>query len=209
MRRRWFILVISIALSWGAGSAFAADEAAATDTTLKEKKKDSSSFYYTFVGIIGEGGGNQITYSDWVKDKWETIDYTGSYSGGGLMCGLFTDHLIGEFSLQYISNGDKGDPDISVSYTMATALGKFAWFFFKFFGIAAGAGLYMELPPFINDYSGGAGFAGTFGFVFNLGGDFKIIIEGIARSGHFGLGEESTITSFGGRFGFVYNVGRL
>ncbi|HOS39801.1 MAG TPA: hypothetical protein PLG31_08715 [Spirochaetota bacterium] len=183
--------------------------AADADDPAGKKEKKSESIFYTFAGLIGEGGSNHIVYSDWVTDKWETIEYNGSYGGGGLVLALYADHLIGEFSLQYISSANAGTPDVSASYTMATALGKFAWFFFDVVGVAGGVGMYLEIPPFKKDYTGGAGFAGSIGLVFNLGTDVKIFVDGIARTGRFGFGEESTITSFGGRIGVMYNVGRL
>ncbi len=176
---------------------------------FKARAADTAERYHTFIGITAGGGSNRVSYSGWVDDSQKNLDITGSYYSMGLMTCVIIRPMIGEFTLQYLSNSNDGDVDTSVSHLHLTLAAKYFYELGRYFSVTAGLGLYGDTPPANLGYEGGAGGMALLGAMINLTFDLRLMVDGIVRYGSFGLGEGSTKTSYGAALSFVYNVGRI
>lgn len=165
--------------------------------------------YYTFMGLTGGGGVNRISYSGWVGDSRQNLDITGSYYSAGLSVCAIIRQVIGEFTVQYLSNSNGGDVDTSVSNLYLSIAGKYFYSLSQAFHLTAGAGLYGDAPPATSGYEGGGGVLACAGTMINLTFDMRLIVDATARYGTFGLGEGSTKISYGAAVSLVYSVGRI
>ncbi len=165
--------------------------------------------YHTFMGLTGGWGINRISYSGWVEDSHQNLDFTGSYYTTGLsFCAIIT-RAIGEFTVQYQGNSNGGDVDASYHSLYLSLAGKYYHELSRVFNVTAGAGLYGEIPPASMGYEGGAGVIAIVGAMITFTFDLRLMVDFQLRYGSFGLGEGSTRTSYGAAASFVYNVGRI
>jgi len=165
--------------------------------------------YYTFMGITGGGGINRISYSGWVENSQQNLDITGSYYSTGLSVCTVVDQVIGEFTMQYMSNSGSGDVETSVSHMYLSIAGKYFYSLSRAFHLTAGAGIYCDAPPATLDYEGGGGMLALAGTMIRFSDDVMFMVEATARYGTFGLGEGSTKISYGAAASLVYSVGRI
>lgn len=165
--------------------------------------------YYTYMGITGGGGINRISYSGWVENSQQNLDITGSYYSTGLSVCTVINQVIGEFTVQYLSNSNGGDVETSVSHMYLSIAGKYFYSLSSIFHLTAGAGLYTDAPPATLGYSGGGGVLALAGTMIRITSDVMFMAEATARYGTFGLGEGSTKISYGAAASLVYSVGRI
>ena len=166
--------------------------------------------YYTFMGLTGGFGVDQVSYSGWVVDSQKNLDLSGSYYSAGLVACAVIRQVIGEFTLQYMSNSISGDDvDASVSHMYLSIAGKYFYTLSPAFHLTAGLGLYGDAPPATLEYEGGGGLLALAGVMVNLTFDLRLMADVIGRYGSFGLGEGSTKISYGAALSVVYNVGRI
>ena len=172
---------------------------------------NADELFFTYIGAAFGGGLDKIKYTDWFRDsdKRDTKKVSGSFYSGGFVIDIFVNKFIGEFSIQYINNSNSDVPDISVNHLIYNATGKYSYKLIDALYLTSGLGLYLETPPANRSYNSGGGFNATFGTVYNIGREWKVIFDLIARYGHFGIGEDSTRLSYGARIGLVYKIGRI
>ncbi len=164
--------------------------------------------FFTYAGLSFSGGIDRIEYKDWFQDelKRDTKNVTGVYYSGGVILNIYVKNMIGELEVLYISNIND---EIPVSHILYNAAGKYSFELNKKFSLTAGLGLYLETPPASKSYNSGGGFTGLAGVVYSLSWDWKLVFDINARSGHFGIGEDSTRISSGVKLAFMYKVGRI
>ncbi|MCU0821347.1 MAG: hypothetical protein MUC95_02595 [Spirochaetes bacterium] len=170
--------------------------------------KTEEELYFTYAGATLGGGIDWIQYRDWISDSegQEIKKVSGPYFCGGALIDIFVNSLIGEFSIQYISNINSKVP---VGHMIYDAAGKYAYQVYDFLSVTGGAGLFIETQPATKNYNNGAGVSASIGAVYNIDRDWRLIFDIVGRYGSFGLGEESTRQSYGAKIGIVYKVGRI
>ena len=165
--------------------------------------------YYTFMGITGAAASTGYPTRIGRRTRSRNLDITGSYYSTGLSVCTVVDQVIGEVTVQYLSNSNSGDVDTSVSHMYLSIAGKYFYSLSRVFHLTTGAGIYCDSPPATLDYEGGGGMLALAGTMIRFSDDVMFMVEATARYGTFGLGEGSTKISYGAAASLVYSVGRI